>query len=81
MSYISGTIFQPLPKETTKYHCVALSLSILHALLQNDNFITITFVGRLSSRGWQYLHLNESDTVAAKEDANQKISVATKSEH
>ena len=30
-SYFSRTIFEPLPKETTKYHCVALSLSILHA--------------------------------------------------
>ena len=55
MSYISGTIFQPLPKETTKYHCVALSLSILHALLQNDNFITITFVGYLHAGGSTYI--------------------------
>ena len=30
-SYFSRTIFEPLPKETTKYHCVSLSLSILHA--------------------------------------------------
>ena len=26
----SSAIFQPLPKETTKYHCFALPLSILH---------------------------------------------------
>ena len=30
-SCFSGTIFHPFPKETTKYHCVALSLSILNA--------------------------------------------------
>ena len=30
-SYFSRTIFQPSPKETAKYHCFALSLSILHA--------------------------------------------------
>ena len=32
-SYFSGTIFQPLPKGTSKYHCVALSFSILHTHL------------------------------------------------
>ena len=35
--------------------------------LQNDNFIRITFVGRLSG-GWQYSHANKSNTVTAKED-------------
>ena len=29
-SYFSRVIFQSLPKETPKYHCVALSFSILH---------------------------------------------------
>ena len=29
-SLFSWTIFQPLPKKTAKYRCVALSLSILH---------------------------------------------------
>ena len=35
--------------------------------LQNDNFIRITLVGRLSG-GWQYSHANKSNTVIAKED-------------
>ena len=30
-SYFSRIIFQSLPKETAKYNCFALSLSILHA--------------------------------------------------
>ena len=30
-SYFSWLIFQPLSKVTAKYHCFALSLSILHA--------------------------------------------------
>ena len=30
-SYFSRAIFRPLPKEIAKYHCSALSLSILHA--------------------------------------------------
>ena len=40
--------------------------------LQNDNFIRITFVGRLSD-AWQYLHANKSNTVTAKEDVRQKV--------
>ena len=36
-------------------------------ILQNDNFIRITFVGRLSG-GWQYSHANKSNTVTAKEN-------------
>ena len=35
-------------------------------ILQNDNFIRITFVGRLSG-GWQYSHAKKSNTVTAKE--------------
>ena len=40
--------------------------------LQNDNFIRITFVGRLSD-AWQYSHANKSNTVTAKEDVRQKV--------
>ena len=36
-------------------------------LLQNDNFIRITFLGRLLSGGWQYSHANESNTATVKD--------------
>ena len=45
-----------------------------YTLLQNDNFISIKFVSRLSSGGWQYSLANESNTTTAKEDVKQKFS-------
>ena len=45
-----------------------------YTLLQIDNFIRITFVGRLLSGGWQFSHANERNTVIAKEDIKQMFS-------
>ena len=59
-------------KETAKNYCVAQCST--YTLSQNDNFIRITFVGRLLSGGWQYSHASKSNTVTAKEDVTQKFS-------
>ena len=49
-------------------------VALSYTLLQNDNFISIKFVGRLLSGGWQYSLANESNTATAKEDVKQKFS-------
>ena len=59
-SCFSRTIFQTLPKETTKYLCCFISQYSTYSVLQNDNFIRITSVGRLLSGRWQYSHANKS---------------------
>ena len=42
-SYFSWTIFQSLPEETAKYHCVALSLSILHTYFKIKILLELNF--------------------------------------
>ena len=73
VTFLGQLIIQLLSKEIAKYHCIALSPSILYALVQNNDFIRITFVGRLLSGGWQYSHGNESNTVTAKEDVKPML--------
>ena len=53
--------------------CCLISQYSTYTLLQNDNFIWITFVGRLLPGGWQYSHVNGSNTVTAKEDVKQSF--------
>ena len=61
----SRRIFQPLPKETAKYH--------FFCFISQYSTCTLHFiVGRLSG-GWQYSHANKSNTVTAKEDVRQKV--------
>ena len=50
--------------------CVAL-FSVFYMLLQNDNFVRITYVWRLLSGEWQYSHANESNLATVKEDVKQ----------
>ena len=69
-----GKIFQPVIKEAAKSLRCFIPQHSTYALLQNDNFIRITFVRRLLSRGWQYSHANDNKTVTAKEDVKQKFS-------
>ena len=71
LEYLSRTIFQPLPEETAKCHCVALSLSILQThFFTMIIFIRITFGGRLLSGA----HANGSNPATAKDDVKQKFS-------
>ena len=52
---------------------VLLYLSVFYILLQNHNFVRITYVGRLLSSEWQYSHANESNSATAMDDVKQKF--------
>ena len=54
--------------------CCIISQYSTYTLLQNDNFIRITFVGRLLPGRWQCSHAHKSNTVTAKDDVKQRFS-------